>query len=241
MNWLIKIMGSWVTLLVVLVAVYGLYRYMNPVAVARFALTVEVEVDGKLVSGTSVMEGRFWRQHAPLGTPYQSSFQGEAVVVDLAGRGLLFTLLHDEFYNADAFMLPERVFKRTHQIPRDQDVPVESDTRLTQRLALEKLTGCADLKPEEWPLLVRFQNPLDPSTVEKVDRNNLTASFGRRVALSRMFICASEKPLTSQISRVLPWLAKMSGQPLIKGKSGASTIEIPLAARLDDFAFRRTQ
>ena len=226
MNWLIKIMGSWVTLVLVLAGAYALYRYQNPVAVARFALTVEVEADGKLVSGTSVMEGRFWKSNAPIGMPYGSTFEGEAVVVDLGPRGLLFATLWiagpvrpilegDELPSrGGVFMLPEIVFKRTHQIPRDQDVPVESDTRITQRLALEKLVGCADLEPKEWPLLVRFGDPKDPSTVKHVTPLDLAASFGTGVALKRMTICMSKSELTNDIDTRLPWLGDDIGKRL---------------------------
>jgi hypothetical protein len=58
----------------------------------------------------------------------------------------------------------------------------------------------------EMPLMVRFRDLRDPSTVEIVDPKNLEASFGQGVKFRRATIAISRDPLTTGIERYLPWL-----------------------------------
>lgn len=57
-------------------------------------LTVEVLVDGKVVSGSAVSHV-WWQEANALGV-YPSGYKGEATVVDLGQRGQLFALIGEE-------------------------------------------------------------------------------------------------------------------------------------------------
>jgi len=73
--------------------------------------------------------------------------------------------------------------------------------------ALNRLKPKGDTPIESMPLLVRFRDPNDPKTVERVDPNDLAASFGAGVKLTRATVEITDDPLTTGIEKRLPWLA----------------------------------
>src|SRR5262245_61484699 len=80
-------------------AVVG-YRYKYPNYVYRYRLTLNIEVDGKIHSGSSVIEVK-WRSGPVIGDggPFGGSVKGQAVAVDLGDRGVVVaTLINDESY-----------------------------------------------------------------------------------------------------------------------------------------------
>src|SRR5437762_1764708 len=62
----------------------------------RYRLTINVEVDGKLVSGSGVIQVKQSDTRGLFGSMggFGSEVSGEAVVVDLGQHGVLFALLH---------------------------------------------------------------------------------------------------------------------------------------------------
>jgi hypothetical protein len=55
-------------------------------------------------------------------------------------------------------------------------------------------------------MFVRFRDINDPNTVERVDPNNLAASFGPGVRLTRATIEITDAPVTTGIEKELEWL-----------------------------------
>lgn len=62
----------------------------------------------------------------------------------------------------------------------------------------------ADISPNNLPMLVRFHDINDPKTVERVDPNNLAATFGEGVNLVSTTIEITDEPITTGIEKVLP-------------------------------------
>jgi hypothetical protein len=92
------------TTLVVLALCIGIlvvgYRYKYPDYRYRYRLTVNIEADGKIYSGSSVIEVK-WRGGPVVGDggPFGPSVKGQAALVDLGDRGVVVaTLLNDEDY-----------------------------------------------------------------------------------------------------------------------------------------------
>ena len=96
-SWALPWRGIKVNLWVVccLCAAVGLYA-LFPFYSWNQRMTVEVEVDGKTITGSSVSSVN-WVKNDPIsainGPQWLSTVRGEAVIVDLGERGVLFALL----------------------------------------------------------------------------------------------------------------------------------------------------
>jgi hypothetical protein len=67
--------------------------------------------------------------------------------------------------------------------------------------------GPIDIPLGALPLLVRFRDLNDPTTVERVDPFDLAGSFGAGVKIKRATIEITNAPVTTGIEQKLPWLA----------------------------------
>lgn len=128
--------------------------------------------------------------------------KGEAVAVEIPARGALFALLKA---GADDRFSPERIVLEAFGFPRRVWGP-----SLSAALAkVRALTGRVELAPGDLPLLVRFRDINDPRTVERVDANDLAASFGPGVYLKRATIEITRDPVTTGIEKRLAWLGPL--------------------------------
>jgi len=158
----------------------------------KYRLTLEVEADGKVYRGSSVVQVWLSRSAAsPISTAnVLRRARGEATVVDLGeGRLLVALITGTGHYTNDPWMPGNKVSAR-------------------------------DLTPDELPRLVSFKNPNDPKTAFLVDPNNLTEAFGRGVKWRRIRIeLADGERLTRQIDRQFPWLMEIDGGYLHGGRT----------------------
>jgi hypothetical protein len=170
-------------------------------ATIRYRLAIEVETPEGVRSGSSVVQVRYAKQLQLLGASAEwlSTITAEAVVVDLGPRGLLFALLKQ---GADPRSSPEYIVLRAFGFPHGA-MPTPAEEGIARIAALR---GRADLSLDSLPMLVRFRDPADPTTVERVDPRNLAASFGEGVRLTRAWIEITNDPVTTGIMRLLPWL-----------------------------------
>ncbi len=158
-------------------------------------MTVEVEVDGQLYSGSSVVEmSVFGHPDIPLVHGNRDlDMQGEAVVVELPKSHYLFALLT---YNA---FLASKVFK-------DSLGEAMSESGEAWASAISELRKTGNIAPKDYPLLVTFMDINDSTTVKKVDPNNLATTLGPGVSLKRITLEITDEPVTEgEIERVLGW------------------------------------
>lgn len=179
----------------------------------RYRLTVEVETPEGLKTGSSVMGFKLARGFPQ---PYQSSFRGEAVAVDLGQRGQLFMLL------GKTAMLPEYVFRRTGLL---SGMPKEKRSNRMEILDFlaDQVGVEADLqlsRPVEIQRFVRFRDINNPATVEEVDPQNLAVTYGKGVALRRISIEITDKYEPSGIEKHFIWWDEYhSGRKRLNGKT----------------------
>jgi hypothetical protein len=145
-----------------------------------YRLTVEVDTPKDLRTGSSVIAVSATEGWGIPDTALRVTITGEAVAVDLPG-GTLFALLgtRDNF-DASA-SLPLCVM-----LP-----PVSSGPYRTFRQRVERLhtvRGAVEVPDNELPVLVRFRDINDPTSVQAVDPVDLSASFGPGVRLRRATI-----------------------------------------------------
>src|SRR5258708_2712485 len=154
----------------------------------RSRLTVVVETPEGMRSGSSVSQttisfpGGLIRA---LGYAVSEKLAGEAVVVDLGSRGLLFTTFETErslargemaSYNASLATFPQEKFRGKS----GEDMST-NDSYAAYLDELNRLKPEGDVPLKSLPVLVRFRDPHDPTSVQLVDPLNLAASFGSGV------------------------------------------------------------
>ncbi len=159
----------------------------------RFRMTVELQTVKGLKSGSSVMEYYSHKEPALLpeeGSGFRAGIsRGEAVVVD-APSGPIFALLTMSNGSADIDVLGAFA-------PELWDRPWEEKMAAVRRLSSEdgiKVT----LPRAGWPMMVRFADANDPSSVERVD----PAAIG----VKRILLETTNEDVTVGIQKRLRWL-----------------------------------
>ena len=161
-------------------------------------MTLEVEAEGQLYTGSSVVKVRV-KESEPLtkqlGYPLQFGATGEAAYVELPGRRYLFALLGGGPSNSG---------------PQTNAVNIFED-RLPQR-GIERFAVLStsrfktDIPRSHYPLLVAFMDINDPNLVREIDPDNLAATFGLGVSLKRITLEITDEPVTEgKIESVLGW------------------------------------
>ncbi|MBX9826326.1 MAG: hypothetical protein K2Y27_15210 [Xanthobacteraceae bacterium] len=173
----------------------------------RYRLSLLVDDNGRLTSGSSVIEVISRLDFVP-GRPikYTRAFRGEAAFVDLGGGRNLFALLQRQD-GVDAAYYADSVFFST--------LISVNRTEAADRLAiLEKFSRDQISRPLEkanTPQLVAFRDLNDPTSVYAVSPDHLDAALGQGVRLERVEVQMTTDPITAQIVRQLPWLDGMKG------------------------------
>jgi hypothetical protein len=156
-------------------------------------LVLEVQTPAGIVSGGSVVAVRVGT--TPKWLPGEGAggmgadVVGEASFVEVAPDRYLFALLGGELDRTLTIFAPGWAGTR-------QEVDYLATLRETR-----------DVPRNKYPLLVTFTDVTDPKTVQKVDPDNLAASFGPGVSLKRVTLeIADEKVTEGSIASVLPCL-----------------------------------
>ncbi len=190
-------------------------------------LTVTVSVDGKPVSASAVTRINVRGGGKPIlpdAGVYSFNVRGEAVALEIPGRGWLFALLKPA-----PMSLAEDAFQTDNLLRAG-----EKRYSMFPRFIGQTIT----LQPKNYPLFVTFDDPARPETVKRVDPANLAASFGAGVRLESITLTITDdKPTAGVIEKVLPWLGKYP-EPVLCSKIGGPISEAPFCSlvRQDDFA-----
>lgn len=171
---------------------------------------------------------------------------GEAVVVDLGSRGLLFATFESpralangggsSGYNEGLDPFPQEKFRGetgTGIWAKDEYAAYLDD--------VNRRKPKGELPFKDLPVLVRFRDPNDPTSVELVDPLNLAASFGPGMTLKRASVEITDDPITNGIEARLPWLTSSKVSPPLfpqdrtKGLRAISEVPLVEHLRYDDF------
>jgi hypothetical protein len=182
----------------------------------RYRLTVEVDTPEGLRSGSSVIEVETSRGRSaanPAGTVVINKLRGQAAIVDLGARGMMFALLRSE-HNVDwaknimFLMAPPGVDADGDRFLGTYKNMLAMDEEITLPRTLDQvnsaLAGMSGL-----PMLVTFGDITDPTSVALVDPDDFSATFGENVTLRRITVQMTDDPVTDGILDVLPWWGKL--------------------------------
>lgn len=167
----------------------------------RYRLTVEVERDGKLQSGSSVIEVQREKGFTGIG----GTFCGEAVVVDLGEAGLLFALLNGP-YGGGSWPL----FMPHHALASLLGTEDMVDEAVLDRLT--RMDGVsAVLSAEDYPTFAHFRDINDPKSIEEVNPLDLAATFGAMTRLREVRMEMTRDPIAHDMYKIIPWIKSING------------------------------
>ncbi|MBB4287222.1 hypothetical protein [Roseospira goensis] len=216
---------------------------ISPVSATwRYRITVTVDTPEGLRSGSAVrelsnMERLFYWPEG--GNP--ADIRGEAVVVDLGARGLLFALIsdisEDEFYQA--FPVPDG-----HGATTTEGIRYYKSLGTGQRAALDP-----DRYPG-YPRMVTFDDLSDPMSVRLVYGiphhtrtdldtrvNDFEDVFGAGVQLQGAVVETTDDPVTWRMRDILPWLDKYYSRMFDGNRFHSYVTDTPVASSLSSGAF----
>lgn len=196
----------------------------------RYKITVEIETPEGIKSGYAIREvtAVMQPQITPETQPVNYGVIGEAVVIDLGDRGVVFALLG---YT--------EVFKAFPIHPKTTEELIKYYSNLP--------AGKKAVLTNAHPQIVTFTDINDPLTVkmvlgsrfnvEKQDIdpvNDFEALLGQGVKLKQVLIEITDEPVTWKIDKILPWLNGLNGHYL---HGGGTSRNAPLG--LDAGNFKR--
>lgn len=198
----------------------------------RYRITVEVDTPQGLRTGSSVWETSAKEGSGLPDTARRVKNRGEAVAVDLPS-GTLFSLLRDERYGVD---YPHYVVRRHLEDHPDASIPMSGDWNKNMA-AIRQGKPAFELYPDEYPILVRFRDPRDPATVEKVQPSDFPTAFGPGVRLRRITVAVTDDPVSSAgIRQRLGWLSSdQNSDKRMKTAFQADDWSFPAVVRHGDF------
>ncbi|MCB1592103.1 MAG: hypothetical protein KDI90_06585 [Alphaproteobacteria bacterium] len=212
-----------VFLVVGVVLVFAGSGYLYP-ATWNYRITIEVETPEGLKAGSAVRQVKAFRPMAlnPDVPNIKYLVLGEAVVVDLGERGVLFSIIrprsYEEFFNAFPFN------------GTDQHKKLEFYNNI-------KLGEKAELK-STLPRLVMFRDLHEPISVVGVDVDNMGEVFGQGVNLKSITIEKTNDPVTyGDVRKKLTWLSDYYDKRLDSSRVGWLDSSNPTANSLSAGAF----
>lgn len=191
--------------------------YFDPI---RYRLTAEVETPEGVRTGSSVIE-TIWDRGLS-----GASVKGEAVAIDLPNRQTLFILLRTASNPDWAGGVPGL------NPPDDPKRPMNANEREAEAgRQVAWMRANRDVhylwgrnvpkdRAQYLPFMVRFANLSDPSSAERVEPEDLSASFGRGYSLKSLSVTITREPVTHNIERRLTWLGRFPEPRLEKIPTG---------------------
>jgi hypothetical protein len=193
----------------------------------RYRLTVAVESNGEIYTGSGVIEVKmhFQEYWSPPALPRVT---GDAVVVEVPGRDPIFVLLTaKENVDWDA-SIAFKTFQDRFPMPRTP----RGDTRV-----LAALREKAEIPAKWYPILVAFGDASRPASVYEVNASDSSRALGVGSRVVRMSIEMTDEPVTYAVDKILPWVSNLGGYLDGEEYSFINT----LAGRLSARDFRKRQ
>ena len=159
-------------LIIVLILAVGTVGYCQvayPTYTWHQKMILEVEVNGQVYTGSSVVEVVVKEQVLKFGFPFSHHARGEATLVELPQKRYLFALLSGGPFNSKVTVNAFNIFKDQSHLRGIERYAEISKSRFKEEIS----------SPSHYPLLVTFRDINDPATVQKVDPGNLAETLGR--------------------------------------------------------------
>jgi len=214
---------AFLLVLLILVVAVVTYKYFYPTYNYRYRLTINIEADGKIHSGSSVIEVIWYAHFLPETISFSSVLRGQAALVDLGDRGVVVAaLINGESYGpaSDGAWGAQWIAARSFGF----------QSTLDQLSALQSMRGKRDLGMDNLPRFVWLSDPRDPKSAKKILVQDFPTLLGPSVRFAGAFVEITDDPLVIDIRNKLPWLKALERRP-----AGDDVIYLP-----DNFPISRS-
>lgn len=197
-------MRKFAIIVLILIAIPVVWYWVSfPTVSYRYRLTVGVEADGQVHSGSSVIEVwyRFNPQSLwPVFGMYDRGVRGQAVLIDLGARGTLVAALSGENYDystVSADALAGRAFQ-PNAASSNGYLPTLDGVR-----ALSQMQGRAALVPGNLPAFFWFFDPTNLATAKLVKPADFASVIGDSTRLVSAQVGITHDPIVIDIDKKL--------------------------------------
>jgi hypothetical protein len=204
--WRMRVRGRSTVLIVIalcVAALVGCYMFNYPVYTYRYRLTINIELDGKVHSGSSVIEIG-WQEGIKLGDAggFAPLIRGQAAIVDLSDRGVVIaTLITGEGYGTAgdgalaAISIVPRAFGKASTAEQIPDLP--------------NLRGKRNLEANDLPRFLWLSSKDDVTTARKLHVQEIPEVLGPSARFAGTSVEITEDPIVIDIRERLPWLKSL--------------------------------
>lgn len=192
-----------ISIIVIVSVIVVAWKIAYPSYSFNYKITVEIETPEGVKSGSTVREVTVSRQ-PKIGDAPSVFFdvRGEAVVVDLGERGVVFSLIN-----------------------------WDSDRDVYHAFGNKKLeVGMKAALTKDLPGFVTFEDLNDPLSVKGGNRQKMSDTFGDGVQFKQITIEITDELVTWGIEKLLPWLSErkrgnLDGQLLRTGRTLSNNLD----------------
>lgn len=203
-----KLLGKLVAIVLVLgLGLYGFVAYNFPEASHRYRLTVEIEADGKVHSGTGVVQV-LWFEQTMSQVTINSRVEGRAALVDLGKHGVVVAALKNNVRSVQ--FKPE---------PRDAEYlaleafygrPTWATKKVSQQrkayAAIGGETGRRALPEASYPPFIWLPNPGDRGSAQPMMARDFSSKIDPSVKIRSVTVEMTNDPFDNNLFEKLPWL-----------------------------------
>lgn len=196
---------KWLVLGIFFLGIFALYSWFVEHMDVHYKLTVNVQTPEGIVSGSTVREVTNTAFRYKLikwpNVTNPADIRGEAVVVDMGERGILFGLMSNDLYRG----FPVNGASTHRGLKYFNSLDVGEKVELTNK--------------RHWPEMVMFKDINNPKSVYRVDTNMIKS----------VTIEITDEPITRKVRKYLPWLDNYYNQRLDGNRFGTSKSNYPEA------------
>ena len=198
---------KWLGILVaIILGLYGLYLYNFPSASHRYRLTVEIEADGEVHSGTGVVQV-LWFEQTMSHVRINSHVEGRAALVDLGKHGIVIAALKNNVRSVE-FKPPPLDAERL-ALAAFFGKPWPTLRISGQRKAYAVIggeTGQRSLPEVFYPPFIWLPNPSDRGAAEPMMAHEFSSKIDPSVKIRSVTVEMTSDPLDNTLFEKLPWL-----------------------------------
>jgi hypothetical protein len=176
-------------------------------ATVRYRVIATAEVDGQRVEGSTVMEVNYSRvQGSLIGAGGATTLYGEALILDLKGRGTVFILPVEHQRKTVLAQIYEDGILLTFGVRNSIGGLEDADfARLRQAKGRKPFSFALVDTSTRLPAFVAFRDERTPNTIYEVDPQRMD-SFFPGVRFISLDIEITDAPVTKVLKQRLPWL-----------------------------------
>lgn len=212
---------------VIVIGVFVAWQHYFPRYTHRYVMTLEIEVDGEVKSGSAVIES-IWQKQPKIGEMRQWSTRARSggPIVDLDDKGVIAVALratyfrwHENLKSAKpvlASRIPLIAFAKKLYEGEQRGTFLEREEILRR---LSKLNSTAQLKENKLPGFIWFPDPDEPNSASPIYPDEFERVLGKGIRFRRVTITMTNAPIENQLDQTFLWLKAMRENEIEYGSS----------------------